>query len=78
MNKWQKEQCKNLIVMLPPEHIALIRDFSEDFELTSQEEVQSKHWSKSKVSLHINVLYRNASYQLDGNDSAIESPCIVK
>ena len=78
MNKWQREQCENLIDMLPLGHTALIRDFSEDFELTSQEEIQSEHWSKLKVSLHVNVLYRHASYELHGNDSTIESPCIVK
>ena len=56
--KWQRVQWQNLIENLPPDHLAIEMDFSENYSCTLQEEPQSIYWSHTQVTIHSCVLWR--------------------
>ena len=73
MTKWQKEQFDNL----PLDNIICVHDFSENYTCRSQDEIQSQYFDPNKVSIHVSIVYRHASLQIDGKEST-EKPELIK
>lgn len=67
--RWQKRQWKNLIENLPNNHAATEMDFSENFSVTYQEEVQTQHWSKRQITIHSMVVTR-PSVEADASEQS--------
>ena len=73
MTKWQKEQFDNL----PLDNIICVHDFSKNYTCRSQDEIQSQYFDPNKVSIHVSIVYRHASLQIDGKEST-EKPELIK
>jgi hypothetical protein len=64
---------------LPLGQCVVVMDFSQNAELLVAREVQQLHWTVKQVSLHIAVVYRHASKEMnDEVVSTAENPVIVK
>ena len=61
MSCWQKSQFDSLKENLPIDNVLCVHDYSENYECSYQEEVQSQYFSKTEASIHVTILYRHAS-----------------
>ena len=78
MAHWQKEQYDILRQTLPLGHVLCVHDYSENYQCSYQNEIQSLYFSKSEASLHVTVLFRHSTLEYDGEESTKEKPVIVK
>ena len=78
MAKWQHDQFDNIKQSLPLDHVLALHDYSQSYQCSYQNELQSLYFSKTEVSLHVTVLYRHAVKEFDGEQSTAENPIIVK
>lgn len=76
--KWQREQCNKLINQLPQSHCLAVHDFSENYTLKHDQEIQSEYFSSTQAALHVTVLYRHAVPEVDQEESSEENPIIIK
>ena len=67
--KWQKEQFDNLLDNLYPDNSICVHDFSENYTYSSQDEIQSEYFDPNKMSMHVSIVYRHASLQIDRKES---------
>ena len=61
-----------------PINVLCVHDYSENYECSYQEEVQSQYFSKTEASIHVTILYRHASQEFDNCASTEEQPKIIK
>ena len=62
----QYKYVRNLKENLPPDHVIVQMNFSENYNCVSAEEVQSAYWNSNNVTLHPTVLYfKTAKGSLD-------------
>ena len=61
-----------------PINVLCVHDYSENYEGSYQEEVQSQYFSKTEASIHVTILYRHASQEFDNCASTEEQPKIIK
>lgn len=54
---WQITQFGYLTKNIPLNTVAMAIDFAENYSCTSQNEVQSAHWSKESVTIHPAIVY---------------------
>ena len=78
MSFWQKSQFESLKQNLPIDNVLYGHDYSENYECSYQEEVQSQYFSKTEASIHVTILYRHASQEFDNCASTEEQPKIIK
>ena len=76
--KWQREQLDSLLENLPLNEAVCIHDYSEGYACRFQDEIQSQYFDVNKVSLHVTVLYRHSTAEVDGIQSTEEEPAITK
>ena len=74
----QKSQFDSLKENLPIDNVLCVHDYSENYECSYQEEVQSQYFSKTEASIHVTILYRHASQEFDNCASTEEQPKIIK
>jgi len=67
--KWQKEQFENLLDNLYPDNSICVHDFSENYTCSSKDEIQSEYFDPHKMSIHVSIVYRHASLQIDRKES---------
>ena len=77
MSCWQKSQFDSLKENLPIYNVLCVHDYSENYECSYQEEVQSQYFSKTEASIHVTILYRHASQEFDNCASTEEQPKIT-
>ena len=54
---WQQAQLKQCKDNMPPKSAVIIMDYTENYSCTSQDEVQSAHWSNTQITIHPVVRY---------------------
>ena len=57
---WQNSQFKTLIDNLPIDHAVCVHDFSESYRCSDQREIQSSYFQKTKVNIHVTIVYRHS------------------
>lgn len=57
---------------LPLSHCAVIMDFSENYALTPQDEIESAHWAQTQVTIHPIFIIRHSP------DSTVDNPRLLK
>ena len=77
-NQWQSRQFRKLLDELPIGHVVTVIDFSENHSFLFQHEIQSLHWTPHQAAILVMVLYRHAERHLDGVQSTVDSPAIIK
>ena len=55
-----------------------MHDFSENYECTFQDEVQTQYFCRGEVSVRVTILYRHSVLEYDGIQSTVDSPVIIK
>ena len=55
-----------------------VHDYSENYECSYQEEVQSQNFSRTEASIHVTILCRHASQEFDNCAGTEEQPKIIK
>lgn len=75
---WQWQQFQSMREELPLGQAVVVMDFSENHALICDGEVQSCHWTTNYCSLHIAIVWRHAVHSVDGVDSTVDNPVIVK
>ena len=78
MAKWQKEQFENLLANLPQNHVLCVHDFSDNYSCRYQHEIQLQFFDQNKISIHVSILYRHSNLIVDGEQSTVDDPLIVK
>ena len=78
MAKWQRDQYDILKQSLPFGCVLCVHDYSENYQCTHQNEIQSLYFAKAEASLHVTVLFRHSEAEYDGEASTPENPIIVK
>ena len=78
MSCWQKSQFDSVKENLPIDNVLCVHDYSENYECSYQEEVQSQYFSKTEASIHVTILDRHASQEFDNCASTEEQPKIIK
>ena len=78
MSCLQKSQFDSLKENLKIDNVLCVHDYSENYELNYQEDVQSQYFSKTEASIHVTILYRNTSQEFDNCASTEEQPKIIK
>lgn len=76
--KWQREQLDSLLENLPLNEAVCIHDYSERYACRFQDEIESQYFDVNKVSLHVTILYRHSTAEVDGIQSTEEEPAITK
>ena len=76
--QWQNEQYKYITINLPEQGCVCVHDFSENYQCSEKMELQSKHFSKTEVTIHISVIHRHAKLEHDGMDSTNDNPVIIQ
>ena len=56
--KWQDVNCKKSMVDMPRDVILSHVDFAENYTFQIQNEIQSRHWVNSEISIFVHVTYR--------------------
>ena len=75
---WQCNQCDQIKEFLTQNHVLCVHDFSENYECTLQDEVQTQNFCRGEVSVHVTTLYRHSVLEYDGIQSIVDSPVIIK
>ena len=72
-DSWQQEQLKRCKENMAPKSAVVIIDYAENDSRTSQDEVQSAHWSNTQVTIHPVMAFINAtdSHGTFSNNEAI-------
>ena len=78
MANWQRKQFDSIKEILPNDHVLCVHDFSENYQCTFQDEIQSQYFSRGKVSIHVTILYRHSVLDFDGLKSTPEDHIIIK
>ena len=78
MSCWKKSQFDSLKENLLIDNVLCVHDYSENYECSYQEEVQSQYFSKTEASIHVTILYRHASQEFDNCASTEEQPKTIK
>ena len=74
--KWQRKQLDSLLENLPLNEAVCIHDYLETCWF--QDIIQSQYFDVNKVSLHVTILYRHSTAEVDGMQSTEEEPAITK
>ena len=78
MAQHQQRQFQACVRNLPLGHAVLLFDFSENHSLNIPREVQSLHWVVKQATILVCVVWRHASMEVDGVQSTLEKPVLVK
>jgi hypothetical protein len=66
---WQDLQFKELFSSVPPNTLISCVDFSENYTLKIQNEIQSMHWHNEQVTILIHITYReNPDWSLENKE----------
>jgi len=65
MALWQRKDLDDLLENLPLGHVVCIHDYSESYACTGQNEIQSQYFDVNKASLHITVMFCDATMEAD-------------
>ena len=66
---WQDYQFKELLSSVPPSTLISCIDFSENYTLKVQNEIQSMHWHNDQVTILVHITYRlNPTWDSDSNE----------
>lgn len=74
----QHRQYRRCIEELPLGHCCLVFDFSENHKLNIPRAAQSMHWVVKQATILVCVLWRHAELSVDGIESTLEKPTIIK
>ncbi|CAC5396610.1 unnamed protein product [Mytilus coruscus] len=75
---WQSDQLRSLLDNLPHNHCVTVNDYSESYRCFDKTEIQTGYFQKIEVSLHVTFLYRHAILEVDGIESSVDNPVIIK
>ncbi|CAG2189365.1 unnamed protein product [Mytilus edulis] len=75
---WQSDQLRSLLDNLPLNHCVTVNDYSESYRCFDKTEIQTGYFQKIEVSLHVTLLYRHAILEVDGIESSVDNPVIIK
>ena len=75
---WHSEQLKSLLENLPQNHCVTVNDYSENYRCFDKTEIQTGYFQKIEVSIHVSLLYRHAVLEVDGVESTVDNPFIIK
>ena len=71
---WQHEQYVALKEALPLDQVLAVHDYGESWRIMQRSETQSEYFDKNEVSIHISVIDRHSTEELDGEQSTEENP----
>ena len=74
----QRDASRATICSLPIGHTVHWMDYSENYTFVHPNEVQQEYFGHMQATLHVSVIFRHASIQLDGIQSTDDLPIIIK
>ena len=77
MASWQFEQMDTIRKLLLVNHVLMIHDYSENYQCSSAEELQSEYFGRPEISLHITILYCHPLFLLDSPVDSDENTNII-
>ena len=75
---WQHTQAKRLIETLPAGDVLVDHDYSENYRCTEKNEIQSSHFQKTEVSIHVSIINRHAVLEHDGVESMPDDQRLIQ
>lgn len=74
---WQHLQYDTLREHLPPDHIIVVHDFSENYWCTLFEEPQATYFNREEVTLHVSIVHRHRTETEVAEEEAIDEVNLV-
>jgi hypothetical protein len=70
--RWQEKEFKHFLKNIPPETVVSCIDFSENYGMKVQNEIQSMHWYMFQITVLVYIAYMwNPDYRVGGSEPEI-------